>query len=1643
MSKILNKTKKISTSMLFFIALIAVIVTSINASINNYTTNVLDLAKEAQKDSWFDYSPSDDLIGKKIDVTAKTWEENALNYNSAYCIDPHTPKAYSSDYYDIVNVFDINKSNNTVKIYSLENPKGTEYALSDERIKPVIMLSYLTQQATLNPTDTSIWGYKDVIERIFNNEKWITDLREIGLSNSFEIGSTLEEIIDLGRTTGNLTVKDVQDKIDAAQKYAEDLMEQGASETAELNDSAMSQLEKDNVSMARINGKTFIGPYRISLKSTTVGEIKVNGENAVGISTDGKTVENFNKIKNGEKFWIVTEKDYDEIASISVKAKETISYIQSRMVLLGNSPSQNFLIWRNKEIPKQPEVNLETPKLGTLEIQKVDEFEGKGEVENKTISLKDVEFKIYAKGKGWLVKEGEKISFNNDDKAFDKVESFKTDENGKIKIENVPTGEYTVYETGLPDRLKEIYDLNSIDGIPTIPSNETRKAKKIATFGVNAGQTATVKAENNRAFTDVVIEKTDKDTNAKLNGVEFVLYRVKDENNKTVEGFVEADDNNVATGKYTDYEHAKRLITVNGVTPKLTRLPVGTYELYEVGAGEKSNLYSIGTFAKNGQKYKGNLVDTKQIKATESGEFKFTVENVQEYIKISGYVFEKQLTGKNKTGYENLTEFTNDDKKIEGIQVKLIDYYTGQEQVTTTDANGAYSFDKVRIRYSGDSEKVDYLSNYLVVYEYDGFRYQGVLTDINKRDKYQTEKNNTKVIHPTSAKAVEKSDDTLQSEYTREKLNDLFKEITGEGQELSNGVKLQYEKQENGEYTLKNISKRTVVPEQDKVPEHIKIDRIGDFEVQSTTAGTLLQEYYDFLKNNSKNKAVEEITGLNFGVYQREKPEIQVQEDIYGTEVQVRNKSYRYLHNGIPERYYKEGETVNTSLGAQFDDYFFPIHEADLYWDNPEDKSKEFKADVIYKIGLTNSSTNLYYGAKQITNWCSPNYEISGVYISDEFFANDDEYAKTMLNCKARYVKDDSGLNKYVITFNEPINLNPVQNGEGKSNAKYIYIKYHLKDIRDIYEKQETLESHTEISNYTIYSDKDFTKLYAGIDRKSVPNNYKAQKGVKAFKNETYEQDTSSAPGLHLVDAGDRTLSGTVFEDNAVVSGAGKERIGDGEYQEGQENTIAGVKVELVDVDNGNKVQQIYIDSNGDGAKEWVDLGEIKTSENGSYEIKGLPVGNYQVVFKWGDDKYKVEDYKSTIFKNKERLNNPNWYKEETPRYSDAIDDYGVRKIIDANAFNKAKGEQYIDAVSIMTSYSPVCSIDVEKETIKDSTTQSEENLNKFKYDVKNLDFGIIERPRQAMEINKNLSAVKLNTNDGQPIANARIKDGKLEVITGEKYVSGGPDLGYIWVQVDKSITQGMKAEMGYTITVTNTSELDYDDENYYKFGEIPSGNAKTMTMNADQVFDYSKGAELTANEVNSSWEVLTPAKYVQTVGEGKTMVEENFEEQLSKAVDSEGNITENYEWNSAYEVTKTIFTDWLEQLAQTKKTDVRTVKLANRDIIHYVGTELTKALKPGESASAEINTSKIVANSDEIRFDNDAEITHFSYETDRKTGTIPNARTSKLIDRGGWVSITPATGEDRDYTWIVVTAVSAIALLGAGIIFIKKKVLK
>jgi hypothetical protein len=168
-------------------------------------------------------------------------------------------------------------------------------------------------------------------------------------------------------------------------------------------------------------------------------------------------------------------------------------------------------------------------------------------------------------------------------------------------------------------------------------------------------------------------------------------------------------------------------------------------------------------------------------------------------------------------------------------------------------------------------------------------------------------------------------------------------------------------------------------------------------------------------------------------------------------------------------------------------------------------------------------------------------------------------------------------------------------------------------------------------------------------------------------------------------------------------------------------------------------------------------------------------------------------------------------------------------------------------------------------------------------------------------------------------------------------------------------------------------------------------------------------------------------------------MSESYFEENLVK--DESGNIIGG-NWLATSAQSAEIYNEWLEQMAQTSKS-VRNVKLGDKKLIKYVADELTTPLEPGETKTAQIQTAQEVNNGDKIRFENEAEITHIEYTTNQKTGSKPTAYTSKTFDSGEWVTITPETGENKDYTWIIITAVSAIAILGVGIVIIKKKVIK
>lgn len=104
------------------------------------------------------------------------------------------------------------------------------------------------------------------------------------------------------------------------------------------------------------------------------------------------------------------------------------------------------------------------------------------------------------------------------------------------------------------------------------------------------------------------------------------------------------------------------------------------------------------------------------------------------------------------------------------------------------------------------------------------------------------------------------------------------------------------------------------------------------------------------------------------------------------------------------------------------------------------------------------------------------------------------------------------------------------------------------------------------------------------------------------------------------------------------------------------------------------------------------------------------------------------------------------------------------------------------------------------------------------------MDFGIVERPRQELKLDKHVKTVKITLANGSVLVDATVNEqGKLEgQIQG---LTGGPDLGFIKAEIDSEILQQSHIEIGYEIIATNISENDYVSENgdYYLYGKESS----------------------------------------------------------------------------------------------------------------------------------------------------------------------------------------------------------------------------
>lgn len=789
---------------------------------------------------------------------------------------------------------------------------------------------------------------------------------------------------------------------------------------------------------------------------------------------------------------------------------------------------------------------------------------------------------------------------------------------------------------------------------------------------------------------------------------------------------------------------------------------------------------------------------------------------------------------------------------------------------------------------------------------------------------------------------------------------------------------------------------------------------------------------------SDKEQYIDTIENINLGVKERAQPDLALTKDIYSAKVTVNGYEHTYMYNQkFVDKDQNEDEfNVDVKFGEKFGNKSFTraIYPSDV----KETQDKDFSVKVVYKITLKNESGVLYSKINSLVDYFDARYTIEEKGSIGTGYENGE--IKDEINYKLDKSYQDAKYRKLIIDCNTKINPN-------ESNRN-IYVEYTLtrNGVKDILfdenwdEKTniEGLENIVEINSYSTYSDKDFTKSYAGIDSDSNPGS------TIPGNKDTYEDDTDYAPGLILEVANPREIKGTVFEDNAVdptEGGTNRERLGNGQFDK-EEKTISGVKVGLYSIDDfieeedrSGNVTNIKLEEDAVSVGTTTYEGDNKdsTGKDGTFTIKDFVPGEYRIVYTWGDDKYTIEDYKSTIWTSdnkNEKDGNPNtWYRVNTDkRYSDALDNYATRLKIDSE-------DTSIDKMDSMTN-SMTFGVELKDDIYNRKTEIS--GIGKVTFSIENIDFGVIERPRQSIDVTKRAKSMKMTLANGQVIADAKIveKDGKLQleqqvkgVIYTEPSDKNNPKNGQIKAEIDNELIQGSKVEIEYEIKVQNNSEIDYDSERYYCYGEKVG---EIVKIKASGVYDYLDNTMI-ANDENTEWVTKTIENYNEEVSK-PTIMEEYFKYQ-SSSIDSSGN-TEIRVW---YEEFKEQYATAIKNWKITEIKEARKKKLVDKTILY--NADLEKEIAPGESKNASLTASKILTNTDEIELNNDVEITEVTRTA--KTGRKVTPKYTSLYDRGETVTITTPTGENKNYILITIVAMSFFVILGTGIVFIKKKILK
>ena len=451
-----------------------------------------------------------------------------------------------------------------------------------------------------------------------------------------------------------------------------------------------------------------------------------------------------------------------------------------------------------------------------------------------------------------------------------------------------------------------------------------------------------------------------------------------------------------------------------------------------------------------------------------------------------------------------------------------------------------------------------------------------------------------------------------------------------------------------------------------------------------------------------------------------------------------------------------------------------------------------------------------------------------------------------------------------------------------------------------------------------------------------------------------------------------------------------------------------------------------------------------KELQKGEFFLVGYVPGDYTLTYTWGGQTYElngeeetvsVQNYKGTVYdtaRYQENYVNGNteWYNVDSEiRYTDAIDDYDTRQDIDEDFktidYNTDRGEAY-EKITKMNSTTPLMDIDVEynipgtEKIEKDSTEIADRYVNL----VPNIDFGVIRRARQDYMIQKRIANIKITLANGRTLADFEIKDdGTLEGTKNSAvYMPPSentyPRNGLLRFEMDDELMQGASVELAYKLVITNISEVDYTDEEFYNFGTVPKDNEGIVTITPSKIVDY----------LDKGWE------FQAIKNEAYSWKSESTD--ISKVTDFV--LAEEVGKSDGYKNSKVLYTDYCADKEEWKLAPIKVEG------------------KYETSNSIPLSVSMILSSSEDIDLENETEIVEIKktggsdIEKDIIPGNYPPGLEEQeriLIserddDKAPTFSVTSNTGENRNYVLPITIIITSLMVIIGGVIFIKKKVL-